>query len=172
MSFLNSKRPICLKLKQKERLRYRRPVGLLVLLSFFLQVLIPVGYMPASVASGQFVQLCPSGLSPELMQLLHPQHKIASSNDLESSRHHHGAYTEALDNVPTEMSHGPEHSAWSNDCPYGASVSNDFLTLSALTPDKHAQRFQAHISARSIDAAVLVLPSSNRPRAPPLFALS
>ncbi|MFK8018381.1 MAG: hypothetical protein AB8B86_01295 [Pseudomonadales bacterium] len=172
MSFLNGKRPISLKLKQKQRLRYRRPVSLLVLLSFFLQVLIPVGYMPAAVASGQFFQLCPSGLSPELMQLLHPQHKIASSNDLESSKHHHGTHTEALDDAPAEMGHGSEHSAWSNDCPYGASVSNDFLTLNALTPEKNPQRFQARISARSIDAAVLVLPSSNRPRAPPFFALS
>ncbi len=42
----------------------------LVIAAFALRVLVPVGYMPTAVSGGWFLQLCPDGLSAQVMSRL------------------------------------------------------------------------------------------------------
>ena len=62
----------------------RRIATSLVLACLLLQAAIPVGYMPASLSSGSFVQLCPDGLPPSFV------HKLAGGH-----HHHQHADSEA-----------------------------------------------------------------------------
>jgi len=57
-----------------------------------LQALIPVGFMPGSIANGEFLKLCPDNISPALMAILHGSH---------------------------HMHHGQESEEWLFDCPFG-----------------------------------------------------
>lgn len=52
-----------------------------LLSSFFVQSLIPVGYMPASIKSGSIVELCPEGMSAEWMMALLGHHHAHHSPD-------------------------------------------------------------------------------------------
>ena len=65
---------------------------LLVLAAFALRVLVPVGYMPTAVSGGWFLQLCPDGLSPQVMAGLmggghaHHHHHADNSGSAEPQR--------------------------------------------------------------------------------------
>ncbi len=49
-----------------------------------LQVAVPRGFMPAAVSGGWYLQLCPDGLSAEVMQVL--------LGDQHQHHHHHGGH--------------------------------------------------------------------------------
>ncbi len=55
---------------------------LLMIAAFALRVLVPVGYMPSAVSGGWILQLCPDGLSPQVMARL-----LGSGH----AHHHHHA---------------------------------------------------------------------------------
>lgn len=50
-----------------KRIRLRRLVGYAAVGALVLRALIPVGYMPGNLTAGEFMVLCPSGLSGELI---------------------------------------------------------------------------------------------------------
>ncbi|MBT8080530.1 MAG: hypothetical protein KJO31_18260 [Gammaproteobacteria bacterium] len=52
----------------------RKACVMLALGSLMLRALIPLGYMPGNALAGEFVVLCPTGLSAELAQALHHGH--------------------------------------------------------------------------------------------------
>lgn len=54
--------------------RRRRPITFSLLLAFAVQSLVPFGYMPKAFADGGFIELCPQGISDEVMAVLHPEH--------------------------------------------------------------------------------------------------
>ena len=54
--------------------RTRKTCVMLALGSLMLRALIPLGYMPGNALAGEFVVLCPSGLSAEIAQALHSGH--------------------------------------------------------------------------------------------------
>ncbi|MEM8500217.1 MAG: hypothetical protein AAF542_19535 [Pseudomonadota bacterium] len=93
----------------------------MVLFAFTLQAIVPVGFMPAAVSSGQLIKLCPTGLSPELMSILHPQHQFQGSGHL-----HHGSHHSQSQPSHEEM----QHEQWRADCPFGAVASSDLLLQS------------------------------------------
>ena len=79
---------------------------LLVIAAFALRVLVPVGYMPSAVSGGWILQLCPDGLSPQVMARLlggghaHHHHHGHDSGSAEPQRCDlGGALSAELDNV-------------------------------------------------------------------------
>jgi hypothetical protein len=63
---------------------------LLVIATFALRVLVPVGYMPSAVSGGWILQLCPDGLSPQVMARLlgggHAHHHHHHADDSGSAQ--------------------------------------------------------------------------------------
>ena len=142
--------------------RAKRSVTIVTLLTLLLQVFVPVGYMPASLASdGALVQLCPTGLSDELMQLLHTGHELHSlaleTGDLAHNGHgHHGHYdghhghhahhasshekgSQKSLGSGLEVGHSSDkvqHTSamdWEAPCPYGAASSGTDLFVALPT---------------------------------------
>jgi len=62
----------------------------LTLVALALRVVIPAGFMPASISDGWFIQLCPQGLSPAAMELLHPGHGQNRTDHNDHDAHHAG----------------------------------------------------------------------------------
>lgn len=78
--------------------------------TLLLRALVPVGYMPATLASGWPVQLCPDGMSAEAMTALlgqsHQHHSavIAQDSHDEHAAHsmaHHAAHHDGHNAAPT-----------------------------------------------------------------------
>lgn len=75
------------------------------LLLFVLQALVPMGYMPAALSSGAYIQLCPHNASDELMAILHgdlhSQHTTHQTNKPQDS--------ESIDKSQQHARHNSEH---------------------------------------------------------------
>lgn len=56
------------------------------LLSFALRAIVPLGFMPASISDGKFVEICPSGMPAELVAALFGEHHL-----------HHGSSAASAD---------------------------------------------------------------------------
>ncbi len=113
----------------------------LLLLALLAQTLVPAGFMPGRISDGQFLQLCPEGLSPQVMAAL-----------LGDAHHHHHQH------------HGDSHSVVA-DCELGEALSLDAAT-SALTLAAHpgpASTGPIHVQA----FALRNLTHNYRIRAPP-----
>lgn len=99
-----------------------RWVHAVVLFAFTLQAIVPAGFMPAAVSTGQLVKLCPTGLSSELMSILHPQHQLPSDD-----YQHHGSHHQQLQPQTENMLHDDQ---WRADCPFGVVAASDLLAQS------------------------------------------
>ncbi|MEQ8914853.1 MAG: hypothetical protein RIE03_21405 [Pseudomonadales bacterium] len=134
--------------KKLRRVGLGATLGAVVLL----RVLVPAGYMPAALAGGWFLQLCPDGLPVAAMQAL-----------LGEAHHHH--HHHAPDNG---ASAGGDAVAMPEQCQLGAgfaaAATVETLPQRAPIPARHGQ-------VRLPDAAVAVrrTASSFQPRAPPLL---
>ncbi len=144
-----------------------RRVNVAVLLVFVTQVLVPIGYMPAAIGSGQYVQLCPTGLGPDVMALLHPQHAAAMADQrfsTDDSHHHHMDHQRGT--APDQTA---EHSVWSTQCPFGVFANSD-IALQALGLNKpFILRASTHFRTKTASIAAQRVWSSLQARAPPLL---
>lgn len=131
---------------------------------FVAQVLVPIGYMPASLSSGQYVQLCPTGLGPDIMKLLHPQHVDAGSNSLMAGDAHAHMGHHSDEQAHQAVDH---HSVWSTHCPYGAFASNDIAPQALLLRTPFLVLYADRFVAETAPAASQNLWPTRQPRAPP-----
>jgi hypothetical protein len=78
-------------------------------------MVVPAGFMPGPVSDGWFIQLCPQGLSPAAMELLHPGHGQDHRAHVSHDDHHarHGGQSD--DGKPHDDS-----TSGSNYCPLGS----------------------------------------------------
>ena len=60
----------------------RRALSYLLLTTLLLRIAVPVGYMPTSVSGGWYLEICPDGLTPAVMQVFMGEHH---------HHHHHGS---------------------------------------------------------------------------------
>ncbi len=133
----------------------------MVLFAFTLQAIVPAGFMPAAVSTGQLIKLCPTGLSPELMSILHPQHQLPSDK-----HKHHGSHHPQSQPQSETM----QHDQWRADCPFGAVAASDLLAHSwsgLQLADDLNNALQGLFSAQFIIPQPL---SAHRARAPPSTA--
>ncbi len=154
--------------------QYHKTVSRLMLFFYLLQAIVPIGYMPNALASGSFVQLCPAGLPPELMQLFHPGH-AAPENTHHSAHGQHAAQGDA--SALSEKTAGiasnrhpqanPEHTQWRADCDYGASAPGEFTASGSLNFASNLNLTPALSAAPPIDVFVFQQRTADRPRAPP-----
>lgn len=115
--------------------------------ALLLRLLVPVGTMPAALAGGWFLQLCPDGLPAETLARL-----------LGDSHHHHHHAVES-----------GERSATPVRCDLGAALSGD-----ALKPDVGVASVSPPVFAEPFDATDLGFEDGPsfppfRSRAPPLL---
>ncbi|MEL7044366.1 MAG: hypothetical protein AAGL66_05015 [Pseudomonadota bacterium] len=74
--------------------QYRRCIATFAVAVLLVQVLVPRGYMPANLASGWFVALCPDGLTPQATMALfgadphHNKHSRDQQHHEHQYRHH------------------------------------------------------------------------------------
>lgn len=121
-----------------------------MLLVLLLQVWIPIGYMPASLAAdGSLLRLCPNGLSDELMMVLHPGHAshvghaahglvpLAASESQEKTSHHNQASQDRPHHSPHHHNHAQHDSAKPDQ-----TISDQ--TISDPTKREHVQISQEH----------------------------
>jgi hypothetical protein len=141
-------------------------VILALLAAVVLRVAVPVGYMPAPLASGWPVQLCPDGLSAEVMvALFGPSHQHHAA-PAPPAHHHHGTATPPVDAAHAEAP--PEVSqALAQHCPLAAFAALAVVSgPGTLTPLALADRGPAPQIQR---ARILRHPCpAAQPRAPPL----
>jgi hypothetical protein len=124
-----------------------RQIGLrLALAGFLVRALIPVGFMPATLAAGGPIVLCHGGLAGAYFQALSEQARDSATpahgaDDPAITKHAHTDHPLDADD-PT-----PDHSAWDH-CPSGAtsgtaalaqSFSFSLLELSHRQPDSESQ---------------------------------
>jgi len=97
------------------RARITATVTRLTLAALALRIVVPAGFMPASISDGWFIQLCPQGLSPAAMELLHPGHG-QSDNDHSGHDDHHAQHGGQPDGGNPHDESAPD----SNYCPLGS----------------------------------------------------
>ncbi|MEM1187283.1 MAG: hypothetical protein AAGI72_02085 [Pseudomonadota bacterium] len=141
----------------------RRRIATFAVAVLLVQVLVPRGYMPASLASGWFVALCPDGLTtPEMVVLIGAQ----QSQD----QHHHGH----VEHVEHERKHHAMHQSHGAD---GTADPSRLCELAGLYVDAlEATAFVAELPERptldSLDLDPATPPGPGirhfSPRAPPL----
>lgn len=139
------------------RFKKYRGFARLALAVLLLQALAPIGYMPASADSGWLFQLCPDGLSPGTMAVLHAGHSDALV-------HAHHAVSQADHEAGSE--------AWSMDCPFAA-----FSTATWVLPAEIAQRSEQAPSIHYVVDLTSAFISGTKyvavqPRAPPATEIS
>lgn len=144
--------------------RAAQPLVILALLAaVLLRVAVPVGYMPAPVASGWPVQLCPDGLSAEVMvALFGPAHQHHAAPAPHAHHQHSAAGPIApADDAATEVSQ-----ALAQHCPLAAFAALAVVSAPAALPLlRVADRGPAPQAARA--RAVQRPFLSPQPRAPP-----
>lgn len=159
--------------------RLGRAVTYTTVALFLLQALVPAGFMPAPLSKGQFVQLCPTGLTPELMQVFHPGHSSSLSDPHAGHHagHHQGAAqiahsspahsTRAEHSTQTEHSSHDDQMSWRADCPFGAVAPLDYAARLALTtyiPTQPPAEFSVYRPRTTTRTVSYLTPPS---RAPP-----
>lgn len=134
--------------------------GLLLAL-FVFQGLIPAGTMPVSSDSGWLLQICPDGLSPAAMAMLHGNGDFSPSVHGASASHHHD-----------HSSHGDagSHGASAVDCDF-ANLVLDLAAPGAAQADVALAGQDGLVPCHS---SLLNPPDFLRPqsRAPPLQSVS
>lgn len=116
---------------------------LLVLAAFALRVLVPVGYMPTAVSGGWFLQLCPDGVSAQVMAGL-----MGSGH----AHHHHHA--------------DDSGSAEPQRCDLGGVLSAEFAKAEIPSLPQGEASELARLGGESSSAVSLIL-HAYRSRAPP-----
>ena len=122
-------------------------------LLFLLRALVPAGFMPAPLASGSPVQLCPQGLSSVEVAALFGQHHQPGHHHQPS--HHGGASGQGGQDGPAEEF----------NCPLGLVISQGFLPTPSIDFS-----FEQAPATLERDQVVLFQTSRLRafnPRAPP-----
>ena len=145
---------------------------------FALQAIVPFGYMPVALKSGALLQLCPQGISAELMAVLHGAGHVAH-NTTAMADHHHDAHADrrasnvtdanAQDLLSTGGSaNANEHQGpWQNDCPYGSAGPTSYLLHCAGTTPDVVNSISADFDLTAITIFVKPQYRPNRSRAPP-----
>lgn len=162
----------------------------LALLGMLLRIAVPAGYMPAALADGWYLQLCPDGLSAAAMVALfgegHRHHGVGvgtghaaatpaapTGGDSGHAHHHHHAHPEATADAPSPAAEALTNTAaWSPDagifnCDLGAGlaaalVEDGAAPSPALAPPSV---FVAAAPADRVVAATRLLPPSRGPPA-------
>ncbi len=119
---------------------------LLALAAFGLRALVPVGFMPAAVGQGWFLQLCPQGMSEAAMAVL-----------LGKQHHHHHHQTQ-----------GKAQSASPVQCELGGGVSVT-LTVIHLALAPHALLQLDRIAPLEGRSRASQWPRTTFPRGPPMI---
>ncbi len=128
----------------------------MVLLAFTLQAIVPVGFMPAAVSTGQVIQLCPSGMAPELMSIFHPQHQLS---DTAHPHHNH--------HQPQPKHEQMQHEQWRADCPFGVVAFSDLLAPAWPGSPRLADAGSATLPLYAEQLFVHPALSTQQARAPP-----
>ena len=164
----------------------RRSIASTLLLIFALQVIVPVGFMPADLSTGWFVKLCPQGLSPETMRLFHPEHDFQyqqafyskhtshskHNSVVEHSNHHTGHHSNQHSNQQIATNdvtddNSSKYSTWQRDCQYGASINNVY-TVSSTQLATTGLILHSQLTAVEVRQKYSrILSYQNRARAPP-----
>ena len=135
----------------------RRPFHLLLLTVLLLRAVIPVGFMPASLADGRGMMLC--GGDPYSRALAALSSPAASS----TSMHHHEAMSAQVD---VQSAHPASHAAFDHLCDFNLSGSADALTVIAYSTTGamgRAVNFSGHQYLATQQSGRLLPP----PRGPP-----
>lgn len=149
-----------------------------MLFVFTLQSLIPVGYMPASLATqGTLIQFCPSGVSADMMAILHAGHidkppEGVAESDTDAQHHahhghhqhmHHQSSAQSIQQSDASLAtdaaslHSPtmqHESGWKADCPFGIAGSGFDVSLQQGTSAKSVFH-QQHIVQQLVADVVL-----------------
>ena len=102
----------------------RRPFHLLLMTALLLRAVIPVGFMPASLADGRGMMLC--GGDPYSRALA----ALSSPAAAPMSMHHHEAMSAQVD---AQSEHPASHAAFDHLCDFNLSGSADALTVIAYS---------------------------------------
>jgi len=136
-----------------------------LLVSFSLVLLVqgamPAGYMPASVASGWPVMLCPEGLPAGFLDALNGG---AGSQQIRGGRHHHPHHADLLKNQHAEPH---QHTTGTDYCPLGSSLDNPALVEIHATSAGCSPVFVYQSSGYQTPALPRRL-STSHPREPPI----
>ncbi|WP_152451577.1 hypothetical protein [Microbulbifer sp. THAF38] len=172
---------ICYFTKTKQSRGARNLLPRIALFLFLVQALIPTGYMPASIATdGTVIKLCPSGVSPEVMAIIHQGHNLkplSSGTKSEQNHHshhqhiHHEMASMSADKVAesTDHDHHTEGN-WQSDCKFGIAKPNSEVTF-LPTPYLSSLSKTRYIQQRNLAEEVIAsLHRKQQQRAPPFSA--
>ena len=136
----------------------RRPFHLFLMTALLLRAVIPVGFMPASLADGRGMMLCGGDpYSRALAALASP-----AAPRMAMPMHHHEVMLEPLH---TQSEHPASHAAFDHLCDFNLSGSADALTViasSATYAVGHAVNFSGYRN-RSTGISGWLLPPSRGP---------
>ncbi len=137
--------------------RGRNPLSLALSLLLIVQGVMPSGYMPASVAEGWPVALCPEGLPPAFL-LVRPA--AAPRAGHHANHHDHGG---------AEQSGQEVHAGASDYCPIGSALDVSAVAVLVATGAAGLRPY-AHPTSSYQRPALTVEPAAFRSRAPPAVA--
>ena len=149
-----------------------------MLAALALRVVVPAGCMPADPGSGWFLQICPQGLSPAAMAVLHPGHvdrpareHTAAADAHAHHAHHHGHEPAANGGMDHGAGRGhddgaPNYEANSH-CPVGSVFSAAAIAVDAAEPPAPASQAPRFIGATPSPLSAPRHPAFHA-RAPPL----
>ena len=136
--------------------RRRHPITFFLLLAMAVQSLVPFGYMPKAFADGGFIELCPQGVSDEVMAILHADHDVGHSSHSDHSNHNdhsnhsghgdHAGHASHNDHAgmdhkshqPAPEDHSAMHEGHHVDHHSGHHADHSASIHSAAMPDMHA----------------------------------
>jgi len=136
----------------------RRPFHLFLMTALLLRAVIPVGFMPGSLAEGRGIMLC--GGDPYSRALT----ALASPAAPHMPMHHHEAMSEHLD---TQSEHPASHAAFDHLCDFNLSGSADALTVMAYSATHaigHAVNFSGYRNLSTGTSGWLLPPSRGPPQ--------
>lgn len=131
----------------------RRNWLIAVCVALFVQSMYPAGYMPASMAGGWPIMLCPNGMPVLFMASRHQQH---------GGHQHHGDH----------QSHGDQTREQQADdtCPVGKALDSQALPIATVTAASYGI-VGDDLQVRPYPSPLRRFPTNCRPRGPPLTTL-
>ena len=135
-----------------------RSFHLLLITALLMRAVIPVGFMPGSLAEGRGMMLC--GGDPYSRALA----ALASPAASHMAMHHHEVMSEHVD---TQSEHLASHAAFDHLCDFNLSGSADALTVMAYSATHamgHAINFSGYRNRSTGTSGWLLPPSRGPPR--------
>lgn len=135
-----------------------RSCHLLLITALLMRAVIPVGFMPGSLAEGRGMMLC--GGDPYSRALA----ALASPAASHMAMHHHEVMSEHVD---TQSEHLESHAAFDHLCDFNLSGSADALTVMAYSATHaigHAVNFSGYRNLSTGTSGWLLPPSRGPPR--------